>query len=147
LIKIDMGYDGAAGFGATALRLGANTINFHPGYNGPPGSFRVDGAGLGTNMDMGFVPTLGVLHHVEILSKPSGLFNITVTAGDDPTKVYTTSFTNAASYGGPIGPAAVGSATAIFDNFSITAVPEPASLGLGAASLVGLVAAARRRRR
>jgi hypothetical protein len=127
LINVDMGFDGLPGYGAAALKLGANVINFHPGYNGPPGAFRVDGPGGGANQDMGFVPALGVLHHVEILSSPSGLFNIKVTDGTNPATVYTTSFTNLGSYGGEIGPSAVGAESGMFDNLSIRAVPEPSS--------------------
>ena len=40
-----LGFDGPEGQGGSALRLGENTIMFHPGYNGPPGSFRVEGTG------------------------------------------------------------------------------------------------------
>jgi hypothetical protein len=133
--KIDMGFSGAAGTGATALRLGSNTMLFHPGYNGPPGSFRVEGTGGYGNSDMGWVPALGVLHHVEVHSFPNGLFNVTITDGANPALVYANSFTNAASYGGPIGPAAAGAATAMFDNFTIQAVPEPSSVVI----LVGML--------
>src|SRR5262245_3159312 len=96
---------------------------------------------------MGFVPQMGVLHHVEILSLPSGLFNIKVTDGNNPANMYTTSFTNVGSYGYQIGSAAVGAASGMFDNLSITEVPEPASFGLGAAGLVGAIASGRRWRR
>lgn len=147
LINVDMGYNGLPGYGAAALKLGANVINFHPGYNGPPGAFRVDGPGGGTNQDMGFVPALGVLHHVEILSSPSGLFNIKVTDGTNPANVYTTSFTNAGSYGGEIGPAAVGAESGMFDNLSITAVPEPTSIVMSLVGLAGLCICGRRQRR
>jgi hypothetical protein len=51
------------------------------------------------------------------------LFIITVTDGTNPANVYTTSFSNLASYGGDIGPSAIGAASAIFGNFSIQAVP------------------------
>lgn len=135
VIKIDMGFDGQAGFGATALKLGGNTIVFHPGYNGPPGAFRVEGTGGFGNSDMGWVPPLGVLNHVEVDSFPSGLFNIKVTDGSNPSNVFTTSFTNLASYGGDIGPSAIGAPAAIFDNFSIQAVPEPSSIVI----LLGMV--------
>jgi hypothetical protein len=137
VIKIDMGFDGGAGTGATALRLGNNTILFHPGYNGPPGSFRVEGTGGYGNSDMGFVPGLGVLHHVEVHSFPSGLFNVTITDGANPAHVYMNSFSNLASYGGPIGPAAAGAATAMFDNFTIQAVPEPSSIVMSVAGMAG----------
>src|SRR6478736_4114201 len=88
VINIDMGFDGQPGFGATALRLGANTMLFHPGYNGPPGAFRVEGTGGFGNSDMVWVPPLGVLNHVEIHSFPSGLFNIKVTDGSNPSNVF-----------------------------------------------------------
>jgi hypothetical protein len=146
-INVDMGYDGSPGTGAAALKLGANVINFHPGYNGPPGAFRVDGPGGGVNQDMGWVPALGVLHHVEILSSPSGLFNIKVTDGSNPANVYTTSFTNAGSYGGQVGPSAVGSPGGMFDNLSITAVPEPTSIVMSVIGLAGLCVCGRRRGR
>src|SRR5262245_31835935 len=84
VIKIDMGFDGPAGQGATALRLGSNTILFHPGYNGPPGSFRVEGTGGYGNQNMVWVPPLGVLNHVEVDSFPNGLFNVTITDGTNP---------------------------------------------------------------
>jgi hypothetical protein len=138
LINVDMGFSGGAGTGAAALQLGANTINFHPGYPSPPGAFRVDGPGGGVNQDMGFLPQLGVLNHVQILSLPSGLFNITVTDGTNPAHVYTTSFTNAGSYGGQIGPAAVGAASGMFDSLSIRAVPEPSSIALNLGGMAGL---------
>jgi hypothetical protein len=147
LIKLDMGYDGLPGYGAAALKLGANVINFHPGYNGPPGAFRVDGPGGGPNQDMGWVPTLGVLNHVEILSFPSGLFNIKVTDGSNPSNVYSTSFTNAGSYAGEIGPAAVAAESGMFDNLSITAVPEPTSIVMSVAGLAGLCCCGSRRGR
>jgi len=138
LINVDMGYDGGPGTGSTSLVLGANVINFHPGYNGPPGAFRVDGPGGGPNQDMGWVPALGVLHHVAILSSPSGIFNVKVTDGNNPSNVYMTSFTNVGSYGGQIGPSAVGSPGAMFDNLSITAVPEPTSIVMSLVGMAGL---------
>jgi hypothetical protein len=128
VMNIDMGFDGQAGFGATALKLGANTLVFHPGYNGPPGAFRIEGTGGFGNSDMGWVPPLGVLNHVEVHSFPSGLFNIKVTDGSNPANVFTTSFTNLASYGGDVGPSAIGAPAAVFDNLTIRAVPEPSSI-------------------
>lgn len=147
VLKIDMGFDGQPGFGATALRLGGNTILFHPGYNGPPGAFRAEGPGGFGNSDMVWVPAIGVLHHVEVHSFPTGLFNVTVTDGANPSNVYATSFTNAASYGGEMGPAAAGAAAAIFDNFSIQAIPEPTSIVTGFLGSIALCACGWRRRR
>jgi hypothetical protein len=71
---------------------------------------------------MGWVPERSVLHEVEIHSYSNGLFTIKVTDGLNPAHIYRTSFTNATSYGGEIGPAAIGVASALFDNFSIQAV-------------------------
>jgi hypothetical protein len=149
-IQIDMGWDGGGvtppGFGSAALKLGANVLAFHPGFGGPPaGAFRIEGPGGFGNQDMGFVPTIGVLNHVEILSLPSGQFNIKVTDGTNPANVYIATFTNASSYGGPIGPAALAGASGMFDNLSITAAPEPASFGLAAMALVGMASRGRRR--
>jgi hypothetical protein len=122
VINIDMGFEGLAGQGGSALRLGDNTIVFHPGYNGPAGAFRVEGPGGFGNSNMGWVPALSVLHQVEIHSFSNGLFTIKITDGLNPANIYTTSFTNLASYGGEIGPSGIGTAVAIFDNFSIRAV-------------------------
>jgi hypothetical protein len=117
------------GCGGTGLRLGRhldtmsseNTILFHPGYNGPPGSFRINGpGGDGLNWNMGWVPSIDVLHHVEIHSFPDGLFTIKVTDGTDPNLVYEDSFTNLAAYGSDIGFLAAGAGAAVYKNLSIT---------------------------
>jgi hypothetical protein len=127
------------------LVLGQDVINFHPGYNAPPGAFRIDGPGGAPNADMGWVPPLGVLNHVEILSLPSGLFNIKVTDGSNPANVFTTSFTNAGSYGGEVGPSAVGAPSAMFDNLSISAVTEPTTIVTSILGMTGLCFFGRRR--
>jgi hypothetical protein len=87
------------------------------------------------------------LHHVRIIIYNYVLFTIKVTDGLNPANVYTTSFTNLSSYGGQIGPAALAGAEGMFDNFSITAAPEPAGFGLGAAGFAWLVASKKRPRR
>jgi hypothetical protein len=98
-----------------------NTILFHPGYNGPPGAFRINGpGGDGINWNMGWVPAIDVLHHVEIHSFPDGVFNIKVTDGTDPNLVYEDTFTNPAAYGGDIGFLAAGMGAAVYKNLSIT---------------------------
>lgn len=145
VINVDMGWNGAdrvppvgPGSGATGLRIGENNILFHPGFTGPPGAFRVEGPGGFGNQDMGFTPAVGVLHHMEIHSFPSGLFTLKVTDGSNPANVYTNSFTNLASYGGLIGPAAVAGAVASFDNLSIRVVPEASTIALCATSILAL---------
>jgi PEP-CTERM motif len=146
VINVDMGWENKScvGCGGTGLRLGngsgtssENTMAFLPAYNAPPGFFLINGPG-GTSgaQDMGWVPALGVLHHVEIHSFPSGLFNIKVTDGLNPANVYTNSFTNPLAYGSDIGLLAVGGGSAIYKNLSIQAVPEPSSIAI--LGLVGL---------
>ncbi len=124
--------------------VGENRIVFHPGFVAG-GAFRVEGPNGFGNTNMGYVPANGLLHQFEIHSFPSGLFTIKVTDAANPANVFTTSFTNPASYGGAIGfvrsgPAG-GGATGIFDNLVI--VPEPSTAGLFA---LGALWAGRRRR-
>ncbi len=154
VIKVDMGWNGldanppnGPGTGGAGLRLGQhgntmsseNTMFILPGYNAPPGFFRVDGPGGFGAQDMGWVPALGpVLHHVEIHSFPSGLFNIKVTDGSNPANVYTNSFTNLLAYGGDIGLLAVGHGSAIYKNLSIEVVPESSSIVTSLVGMVGL---------
>jgi hypothetical protein len=141
LIKVDMGWNGAdanppngAGTGGVGLRLGRhgttmsseNTMLFLPGYNVPPGFFRVDGPDGFPAQNMGWVPAFApVLHHVEIHSFPDGLFTIKVTDGTNPALFYEDSFTNPAAYGGDIGLLAVGWGAATYRNLSITLANPP----------------------
>lgn len=142
VIKVDMGWNGqendppvGIGFGGTALRLGtklglnglesANVTAFHPGYTSPPGAFRVEGDGGFGTTNMGWVPAVGVLHHVEIHSFPNGLFQIKVTDGNNPSNVFNTSFTNPDAYGGDIGLLAFAGGSAMYDNLYISLAGVP----------------------
>jgi len=104
------------------LQLGENRIVFHPGFP-TGGALRVEGPGGFGNQDMGFVPANGTLHHLEIKqTAATGLFEITLTDGDVPTNVYTTSFTNLNSVGGTFGPVRAGpraGAIGFFDNLMV----------------------------
>jgi hypothetical protein len=129
--------------------IGQNRLVFHPGFAPIPGAFRVEGPGGFGNASMGFIPANGLLHQFEVHSFPSGLFTIKVTDAANPLNVYTSSFTNLASYGGNIGfvrsgpsGSGPGDFDGQYDNFLI--VPEPSAAGLLA--LGGLVALRRRRR-
>jgi hypothetical protein len=145
VINVDMGWNGAdanppngAGTGGVGLRLGRhadtmsseNTMLFLPGYNVPPGFFRVDGPDGFPAENMGWVPAFApVLHHVEIHSFPDGTFNIKVTDGSNPAHTFEESFTNPAAYGGDIGLLAVGWGAATYKNLSITLGPVPPVIG------------------
>jgi hypothetical protein len=144
IINVDMSWNpfdvtpnSCFGCGGTGLRLGRhldtmsseNTMLFHPGYNGPPGSFRINGPDGFGNQNMGWVPSIDVLHHVEIHSFPDGLFNIKVTDGTNPSLVYEDFFTNPAAYGSDIGFLAAGAGAAIYKNLSITLANAPSVAG------------------
>jgi hypothetical protein len=138
IINVDIGWynldatpPSCVGCGGAGLRLGRhldtmsseNTILFHPGYNGPPGAFRINGPdGDGLNWNMGWVPALDTLHHFEIHSFPDGLFTIKVTDGTNSANIYEDTFTNPAAYGGDIGFLAAGAGAAIYKNLSITSI-------------------------
>jgi hypothetical protein len=98
---------------------------FHPGYNAPPGAFRVNGPDSFGNETMGWVPQLGVLNHVEIHSFPDGTFNIKVTDGSNPANTFEESFVDPVAYGGDIGLLAAGQGGAIYKNLSITLANPP----------------------
>jgi len=141
----------SAGIGASnsngnyhvALIVGQNRIAFHPGFDGA--AFRVDGPGGFGNQNIGFTPANNVLHFMEVQSLPDGTFNIEFTDGANPLNVYTNTFNNPASYGGPVGFFRSGppNGDGQFDNLQI--VPEPSvvtALAFGFATLAGI----RRRR-
>src|SRR6476620_51253 len=143
VINLDMGWNGqdndppvGVGFGGTGLRLGNNLFGFHPGY--PGGALRVEGPGGFGGTDMGWTSALAVLNHAEIHSFPNGLFTIKITDGTNPTNVFTTSFTNPASYGGSVSLLACAGGSAMYDNLSISAVPEPTSLPLFSVAIVAI---------
>ena len=125
------------------LVLGDNNLVFHPGYPAG-GAFRVEGPGGFGNQDMGFVPANDVLHQFEFHSFPNGDVTIRVTDGQNAANVYTASFNNPGSYGGPIGFRRSGPPNddGIYDNLQI--IPEPTLLLPLALAAIGL--AGRRRR-
>jgi hypothetical protein len=146
VINVDLGFEGQPGSGATGIKVGENLVLFHPGFSGPPGALRVEGPGGFPNENMGFTPALGVLHHLEIISLPSGLFNVHVVDGNNPANRFSKDFVNPASYGGEVGPAAIAGASAFYDNLSIRTVPipEPVSMGLTAIASLFLLCARKR---
>ena len=137
-ISVDLGaIQGGGGYPAS-LMIGQNNIIFHPGYDwpgNPRGAFRVEGPGGFGNIDMGFVPPVNVLHHMEVdIVANTGLFDITITDANNSNNVFTASFTNIASIGGDIGfHRDGGDGISLYDNFIIdnpSPVPEPATMFL-----------------
>lgn len=135
-----LGNSGAIGGYNIGITIGANSIVFHPGFGGA--ALRVEGDGGFTNTNVGFTPAVGTAHRLEIRQTAStGQYDITLRDGGNNANVFNTSFTNLASVGQDVGLrlSSGGVASASFDNFQVTAVPEPSStalLGLGGLSLL-----------
>jgi hypothetical protein len=103
IISADVGANASSGPYNVGLVIGGNRVVFHPGHS-TGGSLRVSGPGGFGNTQLNFLPANGVLHHMEIHQHPTGLFQITVTDGNDPANVDSSlSWTNASSVGGNIG--------------------------------------------
>ena len=97
------------------------------------GRFRVEGPGGFSDQDMGFTPAVDVLHQLSVRQHPGGLFEISVTDGNDPARTYHASFTNLASVGGQIGfhradLAAEPGGLGLFDNLTVRRIPEPGAV-------------------
>jgi hypothetical protein len=150
VIRGQLGASNSDGNYHVALLLGPNSVAFHPGFagGGIPGAFRIAGpsGNIQPNSSMGFVPANGVLHQFEVHSFPNGDFEITVTDGENPGNVYTTSFNDPAAYGTTVGFRRSGpvQGDGMFDNLEISVVPEPTLL---APVVFGMLALARPRRR
>lgn len=146
-ISADIGATVSNGNFNVGLTIGGNNIVFHPGFGG--GALRVEGVGGFGNTNVGFTPSNGVLHHLEVLEHASGRFDITFTDGLNSSNIFKTSFTNLASVGGNIGLHAGGPLSGqfgLYDNLLIeyVNVPEPATATLGLIGLAGLVMRRRR---
>jgi len=94
VIQAKAGSDPGGGSGNVGLRIGGNRLIFHPAYTG--GAFRVDGPNGFGNQNMGFTPAGGgTLHQMQVIGNgASGLFLISVVEANDPSRVFTASFTN-----------------------------------------------------
>lgn len=117
-ITADVGAVSSNGNYNVGLSVGDNRIVFHPGFGG--GAFRVEDTGGFGNQNMGFTPANGSLHHLEIVQHTNGLFQATLTDGDNPNNVYKAEFTNLASVGGLIGLTRAGpGADGLYDNLRV----------------------------
>jgi len=135
------------------MHFGGYTALFHPGYGG--GAFRMGGGFSQSNLNMGFTPAQGVLHHMEAQTVMSGgnlLVNVSITGlGTDGLDhefnyffVDSTPNINTGTFGAHRSGAGNEVSDAFFDNFQAEILPEPASLALLGAALLPLL---RRRKR
>jgi hypothetical protein len=126
VIIADIGADSSNGDFNVGIVLDDTPIVFHPGYETVPGAFRI---GTGSNLDMGFVPANGVLHHWEIEVSPVGQVSISITDGSDPNNTYSTSYADASLADGfsvglhREGGAGSAAHAGLFDNFMIALQP------------------------
>lgn len=120
-ITADVGAVNSGGGYNVGVSIGDNRVVFHPGHVPTPGAFRVDGPGGFGNQSLGFVPANGTLHHLEIVQHTNGLFQATLTDGDNPNLVYKAEFTNLAAVGEAIGLTRGGPITnnGLYDNLRV----------------------------
>ena len=118
-----VGASNSGGSYNVGLVIGQNQVVFHPGYAGA--ALRVEGPGGFGNTNVGFTPANGVLHKLEVASDGSGNYHITLTDGANPANVFTTSFFNPSSVGGPVGLRRSGGATgnSQFDDLTVDVGP------------------------
>lgn len=138
-ISLDLGTTGGDRINA-GLRIGSNNLVFHPGDAADGGAFRVEGPGGFSNQNMGFTPSFGsILDYMTVtVFEATGLFQIQVVDGGNPSQVYNTSFVNPGYQAGDlIGLETAGTNDGIqrfafFDNLkivsSVSSVPEPATI-------------------
>ena len=155
IYSLDVGIPEGASAGSynVGIVFGGYQAVFHPGYTPVPGAFRMEGGYSTSNMDMGFVPKMGVLHHMEVITEnaPGGLaVTIKITGLDtaDQMRTFTYSFLDTTPnlgtgvFGGQRSGGGNAFSDAWFDNFQVEYVPEPgagvlfATGGLGAGVLL-----------
>jgi hypothetical protein len=158
--SLDLGIPAGSSAGSynVGLEFGGYRAVFHPGYVPIPGAFRMEGGFSAGNQDMGFVPKMGELHHLEAevwdLGTSLGV-NITITGlgTDDLLHQFNYSFVDSSpNLGtGTIGArrsGGGGSSDAFFDNLQAVVIPEPSTLLVWSVLAgLGIGAEVRRRRR
>lgn len=94
--KIGGAWPIATGNTNVGMAVGGNRLVFHPGYAPIPGAFRAEGNGGFGNTNMGFIPAAnGALHSFRVtVDSLNKRFLIAVTDANNPSNVFTASFTN-----------------------------------------------------
>ncbi len=133
------------GWYSVGMVFGGYQAYFHPGFVSTPGAFRVRGgySSPGGNLSMGFIPKLGVLHHMEATTRLIGddlgvdivieglgtdnaPHTFTYSFIDDTPNIGSGTFGVRRSGEHPSTPRDIDDA--MFDNFQAELVPEPTSL-------------------
>jgi len=120
IITADIGAENSNGSYNVGLQIGSTNYVFHPGFTTIPGAFRIESGQ--SNTDMGFVPANGTLHQMQIVQfHDTGLMEITITDGDNPSNVFTASINKPGDVGGAIGFRRSGSTAfaGLYDNLVI----------------------------
>ncbi len=140
------------------MQLGDYTILFHPGYTDIPGALRIAGGFDLANTDMGFVPALGVMHHIDVATEmvSGGLavdIAITGLGTDSLTHTFNYSFLDTTpglgtgTFGGRrSGGGANVANDALFDNYQVQFVPEPSGIVLLVLATLAMTVLWRRKR-
>jgi len=115
-----VGASNSGGSYNVGLALGPNLVVFHPGYGGA--ALRVEGPGGFGNTNVGFTPANNVLHLLQLRITPStGLVQLRLTDGANPSNSFTTSFTSPGVVNGSAGLRREGgtTGTGLYDSFHV----------------------------
>ena len=158
IYSLDVGVpeDASPGSYNVGIDFGSYSAVFHPGFTGaPPGAFRMGGGFSTGNIDMGFVPARGTMHHIEVVTQSAGsalAVDVSVTGLGTDSLMHTFNYSfldttpnlSTGTFGGRRSGGGNSSSDALYDNFRVQISPEPATMAMLAGGLLALV---RRRRR
>ena len=139
------------------ITFGGYTAYFHPGYTPIPGVFRMQGGWSVGNTSLGFVPKVGVMHHMEVLTQLiGGSLRVDIAISGEGTDnlphTFNYSFLDptpnlgTGTFGGRRSGGGNALSDGIFDNFQVQFVPEPSSAILLSLGILGMYVLCRRRR-
>lgn len=89
VIELDIGASDDSRGSSVVVEVMQTRLVFHPGWSNG-GAFRVDR--VFSNTHMGFVPGIGVMHHMTIRTDGAGHFDVEFIDGENPKNVYKVSF-------------------------------------------------------